>query len=255
MGPFPLLSQPKRMYPFNHNEMNIPMMERHVNYNGPYNFRHSYYQPDMYQAHGMPDTQAQMYNNHDFEGGQQHQGQAGQGYDGINPYLPGFEGPPYSHSNQGYENIPLAYGQTNQGYEAMPHPHPYGQVPPGYDSVPHPYGPANNFNNGPPSYGQYSMPPQPNNAMSGGGFSPFANPLQSKKTPQQSSGQYPNPYPKQAFMQKNQPSSFKSIMNQFKTQEGTVDVTKMMNTAGQMMGTVNQVQSMFKGLGGIFKAT
>ncbi|MGM9923392.1 MAG: YppG family protein [Bacillus sp. (in: firmicutes)] len=120
--------------------------------------------------------------------------------------------------------------------QPMPEMFPYGQgmyhagqLPPGYQSRP-PYMPSGNS-------------------------SPFANPLQSPKAQQQMAAQYPNPYPKQASMQKQQPSGFKSIMNQFKTQDGSVDVTKMMNTAGQMMGTVNQVQSMFKGLGSFFKAT
>ncbi|MEH6941600.1 YppG family protein [Bacillus sp. JJ722] len=91
--------------------------------------------------------------------------------------------------------------------------------------------------------------------MSGVKSSPFANPLHSPKMQQQMATQYPNPYPKQAFMQKQQPSGFQSVMNQFKTQDGSMDINKMMNTAGQMMGTVSQVQNMFKGLGGFFKAT
>lgn len=95
------------------------------------------------------------------------------------------------------------------------------------------------------------MPPQ----MAGMKTSPFANPLQTAKMQQQMAAQYPNPYPKQAFLQKQQPSGFQGILNQFKTQDGSMDVNKMMNTAGQMMGTVSQVQNMFKGLGGLFKAT
>ncbi|QNK51450.1 hypothetical protein H7F28_21425 [Brevibacterium sp. PAMC23299] len=85
-------------------------------------------------------------------------------------------------------------------------------------------------------------------------FSPFANPLQPAKRPPQSQQQAHNPYPKQQFMQKPQPSGFKSVMNQFKTQDGSMDITKMMNTAGQMMNTVSQVSSMVKGVGGFFKA-
>ncbi|MBO1000092.1 hypothetical protein IOC57_20425 [Bacillus sp. SD075] len=84
-------------------------------------------------------------------------------------------------------------------------------------------------------------------------FSPFANPLQPAKRPPQSQQQAHNPYPKQQFMQKPQPSGFKSVMNQFKTQDGSMDITKMMNTAGQMMNTVSQVSSMVKGVGGFFK--
>ncbi|MGG0847634.1 YppG family protein [Peribacillus simplex] len=84
-------------------------------------------------------------------------------------------------------------------------------------------------------------------------FSPFANPLQPAKRPPQSQQQAYNPYPKQQFMQKPQPSGIKSVMNQFKTQDGSMDITKMMNTAGQMMNTVSQVSSMVKGVGGFFK--
>ncbi|MFJ7928191.1 YppG family protein [Peribacillus sp. NPDC096448] len=93
---------------------------------------------------------------------------------------------------------------------------------------------------------QSNLPPQ--------AFSPFANPLQPAKRPPQSQQQAHNPYPKQQFMQKPQPSGFKSVMNQFKTQDGSMDITKMMNTAGQMMNTVSQVSSMVKGVGGFFKS-
>jgi hypothetical protein len=87
----------------------------------------------------------------------------------------------------------------------------------------------------------------------------FQNPLQQEEAYQQPSSQQPNnpypymnPYPKQSFMAK-QPSGVQSIMNSFKGQDGSVDFNKMMNTAGQMMSAVNQVSSMVKGLGGIFK--
>jgi hypothetical protein len=43
-------------------------------------------------------------------------------------------------------------------------------------------------------------------------------------------------------------------MNSFKSQDGTVDVNKMVNTAGQMVNAVTQVSSIVKGIGGIFKA-
>lgn len=66
------------------------------------------------------------------------------------------------------------------------------------------------------------------------------------------SNSYMNPYPKQSFIP-NKPSGVQSIMNSFKTQDGSLDFNKMMNTAGQMMGAVNQVSSLVKGLGGIIK--
>jgi hypothetical protein len=64
---------------------------------------------------------------------------------------------------------------------------------------------------------------------------------------------YMHPYPKQAYVHKP-PSGFQSVMNSFKTQDGSLDINKMINTAGQMMNAVTQVSSMVKGLGGIFKA-
>ncbi len=98
---------------------------------------------------------------------------------------------------------------------------------------------------------QYQQPyfSQPQSAQP---FNPFDNPLQPqvKRPPQQ---QYANPYPQQQFMQKTQPSGFKSVLNQFKTQDGSVDVTKMMNTAGQMVNTFSQMSSVVKGVGGLFK--
>jgi hypothetical protein len=61
-----------------------------------------------------------------------------------------------------------------------------------------------------------------------------------------------NPYPKQNVLPK-QPGGVQSIMNSFKSQDGSVDFNKMMNTAGQMMNAVNQVSSLVKGFGGFFK--
>ncbi len=91
----------------------------------------------------------------------------------------------------------------------------------------------------------------------------FENPLlQEEYNPYKPQGQtqgqsfnqmYANPYPKASFMGKPQTKGINSIMNSFKSQDGSFDFNKMMDTAGQMMGAVNQVSSMVKGLGGIFK--
>ncbi|QJX62722.1 hypothetical protein HLK66_14400 [Niallia circulans] len=45
----------------------------------------------------------------------------------------------------------------------------------------------------------------------------------------------------------------KSIMNSFKSQDGSLDFNKMMDTAGMMMNAMNQVTGLVKGVGGIFK--
>lgn len=86
------------------------------------------------------------------------------------------------------------------------------------------------------------------------------NPLQPKKnqagglnyTSMSNSIPYMHPYPKQNTVNRP-PSGMGSIMNSFKTQDGNLDLNKMLDTAGQMMSAVNQVSGLVKGLGGIFK--
>lgn len=86
----------------------------------------------------------------------------------------------------------------------------------------------------------------------------FQNPLQPQDDPiygfygQQPEYQNFNPYPQQNFLPK-QPSGLQSIMNSFKSQEGNLDLNKMVDTAGQMVNAVTQVSSLVKGLGGMFK--
>jgi hypothetical protein len=63
-----------------------------------------------------------------------------------------------------------------------------------------------------------------------------------------------NPYPKGNYSPRPPQGGFNNVMNSFKSQDGSIDFNKMMNTAGQMMNAVNQVSSMFKGLGGLFKS-
>ncbi|WP_262372559.1 YppG family protein [Sutcliffiella horikoshii] len=72
--------------------------------------------------------------------------------------------------------------------------------------------------------------------------------------PNQMSMPFMNPYPTQGQSTKPQTSQVNSFMNQFKGQDGNVDMKKMMDTAGQMMNTVNQLNNMFKGLASTFKA-
>lgn len=88
----------------------------------------------------------------------------------------------------------------------------------------------------------------------------FQNPLQPKEDMNQPQAYVPmngypmmNPYPKSNMIPK-QPGGVQSLLNSFKSQDGSVDFTKMVNTAGQMMNAVNQVSSLVKGFGGIFKA-
>ncbi|PLR99937.1 hypothetical protein CVD19_01210 [Bacillus sp. T33-2] len=86
----------------------------------------------------------------------------------------------------------------------------------------------------------------------------FQNPLEPPKPTYGYYSQAPgyvnnmNPYPKLAIMAKP-PSGFQSIMNSFKSPDGSLDVNKMIDTAGQMMNAVSQVSSVVKGLGGVLK--
>ena len=87
---------------------------------------------------------------------------------------------------------------------------------------------------------------------------PFQNPLYSKDEdfyPLQRGNTATHPYPKQNFMQKNQGNNFSSVLNQFKTQEGSIDVNKMIDTAGMMLNSMNQVSNLVKGVGSIFKVS
>ncbi|MBM7661299.1 hypothetical protein JOC85_002071 [Bacillus mesophilus] len=72
---------------------------------------------------------------------------------------------------------------------------------------------------------------------------------------QQGSIPFQMPYPNQGTSNQTpkQTSGFGSILNQFKTKEGGYDVNKMMDTAGQMVNTVNQLNGVFKQVGTFFK--
>jgi hypothetical protein len=64
---------------------------------------------------------------------------------------------------------------------------------------------------------------------------------------------YPTPYPKPGPLLAAQPPGIPSLMAHFKKPDGTYDINKMMNTIGQMVNTVNQVNGMLKGLISAFK--
>ncbi len=83
------------------------------------------------------------------------------------------------------------------------------------------------------------QPPEQQTNYGGTGFPGQINP-------------YGYPYPKPVHFMKP-PTGLQSVINSFKTQDGTLDIKKMIDTAGQMAYAVNQVQTLVKGLGGIFK--
>ncbi len=143
---------------------------------------------------------------------------------------------PYPYQTYGMEWYP--YQQQNPYYQQ-----PYQPQYQPYETAYPPGGmPTNSTGQFPPKNGQFL----------------FQNPLQPQEEiipnqmAQMNGYQGMNPYPKPNGMIK-QPGGIQSLMNSFKSQDGTVDVNKMVNTAGQMVSAVSQVSSLVKGLGGIFK--
>ncbi|GAA0347975.1 YppG family protein [Bacillus carboniphilus] len=129
---------------------------------------------------------------------------------------------------------------TGLPYQPQMHPQSYGQQPNAYNDAYAPY--ANT---------SLKQPLSPSHLLQ----NPLQQAQQSSPNPYHNQSnmmqQYVNPYPKHAMFQKQKPAG--SILNSFKGQDGSIDINKMMNTAGQMMNAVNQVSSMVKGLGSMFK--
>ncbi len=83
-------------------------------------------------------------------------------------------------------------------------------------------------------------------------YEPFYSPM----TANHSYGHHlpPNPQaPVKNFGPPFQKAPSNYLLQSFKGENGSMDYQKMMNTAGQFMGTMSQIQSMFKGLGSVFK--
>jgi hypothetical protein len=162
-----------------------------------------------------------------------------------------YRSPSYYPSN--FQPVPRNQPYHYQAVQSMEW-YPYQQQNPYFQQTYQPYNPtyqpSGNLAQMHNTTGQYP----PKNAQ----FL-FQNPLQPKEEmtqnqyiPQMNGYSVMNPYPKPNAMIK-QPGGIQSLMNSFKSQDGTVDVNKMVNTAGQVVSAVTQVSSLVKGLGGIFK--
>jgi YppG-like protein len=127
---------------------------------------------------------------------------------------------------------------------------PYSYYPPLPEMNPH-FHPAGNGFQQDPVYLQQNGPPlqhvfqNPLNPSEQNGMNP-----QQKMRPNEVP--YMNPYPKGSSLTK-QPSGMKTMLNSFKGQDGSLDINKMVDTAGQMVNAVSQVTSVVKGFGGMFK--
>jgi hypothetical protein len=109
--------------------------------------------------------------------------------------------------------------------------------------------------------GHYGMGPGQASHYGSANMQPqlFQNPLQPEDkhgfSPYEKGG-VPPPYPlphQPNHFPKPPPGQFASILNSFKSESGTLDINKMVNTAGQMMNALTQLSAMAKGLGGLFK--
>lgn len=179
----------------------------------------------------------------------------------INSY---FFNPPGGNQSNIYMDpyVYQDYIMRNQGPSLYPAPHQAQFGVPNWNNTPYPL--------------QMQMNPYPNvdqnhlnstNSYAGHPYmmnqvlsqTVLQNPLQVPDEPypayypQQMQGpttinQYPNP----AMMPK-QTGGISNIMNSFKSQDGSMDINKMVNTAGQMINAVSQVKSMVQGLGGMLK--
>lgn len=150
-----------------------------------------------------------------------------QPYPGAYPVPPVHVNPSWFQNQIPYSKIPVNFYPNSQGNYLT------GAVPFGQSSAMNQQYSQNVFQN----------PLQPNDDLEPS-FSP---------NPYLTSGNFnPNPYPNHKYLPK-QPTGIQSMMNSFKAQDGSVDINKMINTAGQMMNAVSQVTSMVKGLGGMFK--
>ncbi|CAN7349498.1 YppG family protein [Rossellomorea sp. LjRoot5] len=149
---------------------------------------------------------------------------------------------PYHHSQ--HQNMGMMVNYPVQGMR----PPNYGPYQPNY--LPQPDGPYTGAASQINQYQQMNQPQKMNPYFENPLQHKEYNPYQMKAMEQQS---YANPYPKASFMAKPSSGGVSGIMNSFKSQDGSLDFNKMMNTTGQMMGAINQVSSLVKGLGGIFK--
>ncbi|CAH0345500.1 YppG family protein [Bacillus sp. CECT 9360] len=164
-----------------------------------------------------------------------------------------WDGHPYVHGQYAVPqemNI-LTHANGMGYYQGHMHPPQYGagmEIYPGSQQVLQQYPPPYNMPVPPMPYtpNPFQQPPKKINS-----FNPFENPLQpiQKRPPAGGPQHFANPYPKQQFMKKPHPSGLQSVLNQFKLQDGSMDINKMMNTAGQMMNTFGQVSAMVKGFG------
>lgn len=115
--------------------------------------------------------------------------------------------------------------------------------------VPHQFGYGSGNGPFPAPYG-YGPTDQPFLSVSEGGIEPIMeNPLH----PIYSDPFFPYTGVNATMPVPGRPQGGNLLIQAFKTEDGTIDIQKMLNTAGQLLGTLQQTGSLLKGLSHLFK--
>ncbi|MFK4997790.1 YppG family protein [Bacillus sp. N9] len=110
-----------------------------------------------------------------------------------------------------------------------------------------------------PPYATIQMNPMMQYGLNEQGYGLFQNPLQPEEDYLYGNQQiYNQPYAQlyyKPMVGQNQSQFIKkgSFMNSFKSQDGSLDINKMVNTTGQLVNALTQVSNMAKGLGSFLK--
>ncbi|WP_191561001.1 YppG family protein [Metabacillus idriensis] len=149
-----------------------------------------------------------------------------------------FSSGPESFKNHRRRKERISYYYPYEGYLPYENPTYLPQGQHNYQQMPH--------NQAQAFYQQSQLPPLMNGYPVQG-----YHVQQPQNFPAQS--MYANPYPKPMPNPKNQTGGISTVMSQFKKPDGQMDFNKVMDTAGQMMGAVNQMSSLVKGVTSMFK--
>jgi YppG-like protein len=149
------------------------------------------------------------------------------------PFIQGIYGPQPMNWDP-YLNVVPSQNNPSLSYFAQP-----AQSVQGYQQI--------------PMYQQHSNPSYAQAVFQNPLIQPKNQSVQKQQMNSSNGHPYMNPYPKASFLTKP-PSGMKSVLNSFKSQDGSIDINKMVDTAGQMVNAVSQVSSVVKGFGGMFKA-
>lgn len=145
--------------------------------------------------------------------------------------------------------FPIVNGQRRYYRNAYPYVHPYPPTP-----YPTNYQPGIQYGMNNPYVASYpSQPPSLPQKQYNNSAYLFQNPLQSEEDYQYNHQTIPYAKTHSQVNQAKPAKPLNSVFQSFKSQDGSYDFNKMVNTAGQLVNAINQVSGMAKGIGGMFK--